>query len=213
MASVLDSGWYVLGPQHSALEAELSEYIGVAETIGVGNGTDALQLALLALGVGRGSTVLTAANAGGYTSAATRAIGAVPVYADVDPKSLLLTVESIENALVSLTAPPDVIVVTHLFGAAAEALEDCRVCSWTRHQGHRGLCSVLGRHPRRQASRELRRPGDHELLSDEESRCSRRRWRGVHLRFGTGGSRAKAASVRVGVKVSGDDSRRTELAP
>jgi aminotransferase EvaB len=115
---VLSSGWYVLGPEHNAFEAELAEYMGVTHAVGVGNGTDALQLALAAVGVKAGDTVLTAANAGGYTSTAVRALGGVPIYADVDPGSLLLTVDTIEAAFEAVQ-PPRAIVVTHLFGAAA----------------------------------------------------------------------------------------------
>ena len=81
---VLDSGWYVLGPENEAFESELAAYLDVDECIAVANGTDALQIALTAVGVQPGDRVLMAANAGGYASTATRAIGAVPVYADVD---------------------------------------------------------------------------------------------------------------------------------
>jgi len=120
IARVLSSGWYVLGPEHNSFEAELADYLGVRHAVGVGNGTDALQLALSALGVTAGDTVLTAANAGGYTSTAARSLGAVPVFADVDPSSLLLTVETISAALEVLPSRPRVIVVTHLFGAVAD---------------------------------------------------------------------------------------------
>lgn len=120
IARVLDSGWYVMGPEHNAFEAELGRYIGVEHAIGVASGTDALQLALTALGVGRGSTVLTAANAGGYTSTAAEIIGAVPAYADVDESTHLLTVETIGKTLDQLERKPDAIVVTHLYGAVAE---------------------------------------------------------------------------------------------
>jgi aminotransferase EvaB len=120
IARVLSSGWYVLGPEHNAFEAELAEYLGVRHTVAVGNGTDALQIALSALGVTAGDTVLTAANAGGYTSTATRSLGAVPVFADVDPSTLLLTVATISAAVDALAETPPVIVVTHLFGAVAD---------------------------------------------------------------------------------------------
>lgn len=120
---VVSSGWYVLGPEHDAFEKEIAMYLGVKHAIGVGNGTDALQLALIALGVLPGDAVLTAANAGGYTSAAARTLGAVPIYADVDPHSLLLTVDTVQLAVESSGIQPRVIVVTHLFGAAADIHE------------------------------------------------------------------------------------------
>jgi dTDP-3-amino-2,3,6-trideoxy-4-keto-D-glucose/dTDP-3-amino-3,4,6-trideoxy-alpha-D-glucose/dTDP-2,6-dideoxy-D-kanosamine transaminase len=120
VARVLDSGWYVMGPEHNALEGELSEYLGTGDTVLVGNGTDALQLALSALDVGEGHTVLTAANAGGYTSTAVRSIGATPVFADVEPEQLLLSVDTVSAAIDGLDSAPAAIVVTHLFGAIGE---------------------------------------------------------------------------------------------
>ncbi len=132
IARVVDSGWYVLGPEHDAFEAELAAYVGVHEAIGVGNGTDALQLALTALGVDRGDAVLTAANAGGYASTAARSIGAVPVYADVDASSLLLTVATLEDAITHLDAAPKAVVVTHLFGMMAEVAS---IVEWAHARG------------------------------------------------------------------------------
>ena len=117
---VLDSGWFVLGPQHDAFERELASHLGVASAAGVGNGTDALQLALQAVGVHPGSVVITVANAGGYTSAATRSIGGTPWYADVDRQSLQATAETVESAMQSSPRPVDAIVVTHLFGQMAD---------------------------------------------------------------------------------------------
>lgn len=116
---VVASGWFVLGPENQAFESELAGYLGSGEVITVANGTEALMLAMLGLDLGPGSRVLTAANAGGYTSTAARAIGAVPVYADIDPISHLLTPTTIEAA-VSQLGRVDVVVVTHLFGAAAD---------------------------------------------------------------------------------------------
>lgn len=121
IARVLSSGWYVLGPEHDALESELSDYLGAGDAVLVGNGTDALQLALTSVGVTAGSTVLTVANAGGYTSTAARSLGAIPVYADVEPQSHLLSERTLNAALERLPAPPRALVITHLFGAAVDA--------------------------------------------------------------------------------------------
>lgn len=132
VARVLSSGWYVLGPEHDGFEAELAAFLGASHVVGLANGTDALQLALSAVGVTANSTVLTAANAGGYTSTATRAIGAIPVFADVDPASMLLTVDTIDSALSTLAQKPAALVVTHLFGAAAEIQEIVR---WAHDHG------------------------------------------------------------------------------
>jgi aminotransferase EvaB len=85
--------------------------------VGVGNGTDALEIALRAVGVGSGSEVVTAGNSGGYGAAAARAIGAQVVVADVLPDTLLLDPESAAAACTARTAA---VVVTHLYGRAAD---------------------------------------------------------------------------------------------
>ncbi|HWL01032.1 MAG TPA: DegT/DnrJ/EryC1/StrS family aminotransferase [Microbacteriaceae bacterium] len=120
VSRVLDSGWYVMGPEHDAFERELAAYAGAAAAVALGNGTDALELGLAALGIGRGDRVLTVANAGAYATTAARLLGATPVYADVDERSLLLTPATLETALARLDAlgtPPKALVVTHLFGS------------------------------------------------------------------------------------------------
>jgi dTDP-4-amino-4,6-dideoxygalactose transaminase len=83
------------------------------------NGTDALELALGAVGVRRGDRVVTVANAGGYTTIAARLLGAMPVYCDVDPQTLQASPDTVRAVLDSLDAPPAAIVVTHLYGAMA----------------------------------------------------------------------------------------------
>ena len=119
VARVVASGWYVLGPEHDAFERELATYLGTEHAVALGNGTDALELSLSALGVTADDTVMTVANAGGYTSVATRLLGAEPVYADVAPETLLLSVDTATAALDALPKPPKVLVVTHLYGAMA----------------------------------------------------------------------------------------------
>jgi dTDP-4-amino-4,6-dideoxygalactose transaminase len=113
---VISSGRYINGPEHAAFEDELATYLGVAHVCGVASGTDALVLALLAVGCGAGSEVVTAANAGGYTSNAAGQIGCGVVYADVDPQTLLVTPASVEAAIGPATRA---VVVTHLFGNVA----------------------------------------------------------------------------------------------
>src|SRR5919206_1619642 len=108
---VLSSGWYVLGPQHDAFEREFAAAVGAAHCVGVGNGTDALELALLGVGCRSGDEVVTAANAGMYTTTAALKAGLVPRFADVDPASLLLTAATVEPVLTSRTRA---VVVTHL---------------------------------------------------------------------------------------------------
>lgn len=112
-AAVLDSGYAVLGSQHSAFEQELAAYLGAVDAVGVASGTDALELAIKAVMPHGRSVVLTAANAGAYTSTATVRAGFTPRYADVDQHTLCLTADTIAAAL---TEDVGVVVVTHLYG-------------------------------------------------------------------------------------------------
>ena len=114
---VLESGWYVHGPEHAAFETELADFLGARHAVGVANGTDALALALLAVGCGPGSEIVTAANAGGYTSVAVARIGGVVVYADVGADGLVTTPETVAAAVGPSTRA---VVVTHLYGNVAD---------------------------------------------------------------------------------------------
>jgi dTDP-4-amino-4,6-dideoxygalactose transaminase len=116
---VLGSGKLVLGPNVAKFEAALALYLGVNGVVGVGNGTDALILAMLAAGVGPGDTVITVANAGSYATIASKTVGAEPIYSDVDEGNLQMTVETLLKTLVICEGrkiKPKAIVLTHLFG-------------------------------------------------------------------------------------------------
>lgn len=117
VADVLSSGWYVHGSEHRAFEEELAAYLGVPHALGVGNGTDALELALRGVGAGPGREVVVAANAGGYGTAAARLVGVDVVYADVDPERLLLTPQALAGAVGPDTCA---VIVTHLYGRVAD---------------------------------------------------------------------------------------------
>lgn len=148
VARVLDSGWFVLGPECNAFEAEFAAYCGVGHCIGVANGTDAIELALRALGVAADSRVATVANAGFYTSTALGAIGAQPVYVDVDESTHLMDTARLEAALGAERL--DAVVVTHLYGRLHDdighivqlaarrgvpVLEDCAQAHGARRDG------------------------------------------------------------------------------
>ena len=117
---VIRSGWYLLGPETTALEAAVAELTTVTGCVTVANGTDALEIALRSVGVEGGDEVVLAANAGGYATTACLAIGAVPVYADVDASTLLLDAGA---ASASVTAATRAVVVTHLYGNVADVDE------------------------------------------------------------------------------------------
>ena len=117
---VLHRGWFVLGPELEAFEAEFAAYCGVPHAIGVANCTDALELALRALEVGPGREVATVANAGMYGTTAILRAGAVPLYIDVDECNLSMSPEALNAAISSKTAA---VVATHLYGRMARIEE------------------------------------------------------------------------------------------
>ncbi|MFD2113089.1 DegT/DnrJ/EryC1/StrS family aminotransferase [Thiorhodococcus fuscus] len=110
---VLDSGRYILGAEVEAFERTFAGYIGVGYGIGVANGTQALEIALRAVGVEAGDRVATVSHTAVATIVAIRAIGAVPVFVDIDPETFLIDLLDLERvADVSLKA----VIVVHLYG-------------------------------------------------------------------------------------------------
>src|SRR5262245_46668780 len=95
VARVTASGWYILGKEVQAFEAEFAAYCGTPHCVGLANGTDALELAMRALGVGPGKKVATVANAGPYTTVAILAAGAEPLFVDIDPRTMLLSPDAL----------------------------------------------------------------------------------------------------------------------
>ncbi len=115
-ARALDSGRFIFGPEVEGFEREAAEYLGVQETIGVANGTDALVLALDALEVGAGDEVICPAFTFFATAEAIARRGATPVFADIDPLTLNLDPAEVERVLTERTKA---IVPVHLFGRPA----------------------------------------------------------------------------------------------
>lgn len=116
---VLRSGHYVLGPSVVRFEQDFAAYCGVEHGIGVGNGTDALELAMRALGIGPGQSVAVAANAAMYGTTAVLATGAAPLFVDVDPVTGLMTAGHLSAAIARADSPPAAVIVTHLYGRLA----------------------------------------------------------------------------------------------
>ena len=117
LAIVLDSGWYVLGTQVRQFEEEFAAFCGARHCVTVGNGTDALELALRGLNVGLGDEVITAGNAGGYTTTASFAVGATPVFADINARTLLVDPAEVGKLITPRTK---IVVATHLYGKLAD---------------------------------------------------------------------------------------------
>jgi dTDP-4-amino-4,6-dideoxygalactose transaminase len=113
---VLESGRLILGPEVEAFEAEFAAHVGVSRAVGVASGTDALSLALLALGVEPGDEVITVANAGVPPVAAIRSIGAVPRFVDVRSSDLQMDSAAIESAVGPRTR---CVLPVHLYGQPA----------------------------------------------------------------------------------------------
>jgi dTDP-4-amino-4,6-dideoxygalactose transaminase len=113
----LRSGRYILGPETEACERELAGFVGVQHVIGVGSGTEALQLALEACGVGRGDEVITTPLTYFATVEAIVRAGATPVYVDVEPGGFNLDPAGLEAARSPRTRA---VVPVHLFGRCAD---------------------------------------------------------------------------------------------
>ncbi len=117
LAQVLNSARFIRGPVVSRFEAALAEYTKTEHAIGVANGTDALQIAYMALGIGPGDEIITPSFTFIATAEAAALLGAVPVFADIDPDTFCLDPVSVEACITSRTRA---IVPVHLFGQSAD---------------------------------------------------------------------------------------------
>lgn len=116
VVEVLRSGAYILGKHNKALEAELSEFVGVKHAVTLNSGTDALHLALRALDIGAGDEVITTAFTFVATTEAIGIVGAKPVFVDIDTNTFNIDAEKIENAI---TPKTKAIIPVHLYGQPA----------------------------------------------------------------------------------------------
>jgi len=116
ISQVLESGSYVMGPMLESFEKELAEYAGTKYAVGVGNGTDAIWLALMTLGIGKGDEVITPANTFFATAEAIWITGAKTILVDCDPKTKCIDPNAVEAALTDATKA---IIPVHLYGHTA----------------------------------------------------------------------------------------------
>jgi len=124
IARVLESGWYILGREAEAFEARFAGFVGVAHGIGCGNGTDAIELALRACGIGAGDLVFTVSHTAVATVAAIERAGATPVLIDIEEGGFCMDPAALERALkMPPKGRPAAVIPVHLYGLPA-ALDD-----------------------------------------------------------------------------------------
>lgn len=153
---VLLSKQYILGPEVAAFEGEVAAFLETPHAVGCNSGTDALVLALRALGLGPGDEVITSPFTFFATAEAISAVGATPVFADIDPATLCLDAGAAEAAV---TARTRALLPVHLFGRPCpmddlmgvarrhglRVVEDCAQAFGARHRGRRvGAIGDLG---------------------------------------------------------------------
>ena len=143
---VIAGGWYVLGPEVEAFEAEFAAYHGMPYAVGVATGTDAIELMLRAFDIGPGDEVITVAHTALASVSAIERAGATPVLVDIDPHTYTMNPQAAEAAITSRTAA---IMPVHLYGQMADMdalkaiaerhqvrlLEDCAQSHAARYRG------------------------------------------------------------------------------
>ena len=117
IAKVLDHGQYIMGPEVQELEEKLAAYVGVKHCISMANGTDALMISLMALGIGQGDEVVTTPFTFIATAEVIAFLGAKPVFVDIDPRTYNLDPEKLEAAI---TPNTKAIMPVSLYGQCAE---------------------------------------------------------------------------------------------
>ena len=205
IARVVQRGWFVLGPEVSAFEQEFAAATGARFAVGVGTGTDALSIALRAMGIGRGDEVITPPLSAAYTALAIVNVGARPVFADIDPERFTLDPRAAAAAVTTRTAA---ILPVHLYGQAADMpalvdvasrhnlaiLEDCcqahlAACG-TRPVGSFGAAAAYSFYP----TKNLGALGDGGALTTNDAALAERA-----KRLRNGGQTERYHHVEVGV--------------
>lgn len=195
---VLQSGWYVLGPELKSFESSWANVCGTAHGVGVGNGMDAIEIAIRSLDIGPGDEVITTPMTAFATVLAIMRSGATPVLADIDPDTVLLSLSSVERCLSSKTRA---VLLVHLYGQIRdlgnwktfcdahhlELIEDCaqaHLASWQECvAGSLGAAGAYSFYP----TKNLGAPGDAGMLvtNNEQlaARASRLRNYGQSVRY------------------------------
>jgi dTDP-4-amino-4,6-dideoxygalactose transaminase len=148
IAKVLNKGWYILGEEVKAFEKEFASWTGAAHGVGCGSGTEALHLAIAALGIGRGDEVITVAHTAVATVSAIELTGATPVFCDIDPETYTMDPVQLPALINNKTKA---IIPVHIYGQAADidpimkvarenkikVIEDCAQAHGATYKGKR----------------------------------------------------------------------------
>jgi len=148
VARVLSSGYYILGPELQRFEEEFAHYLGCKFTVGCASGTEAIYLALAALGIKAGDEVLVVAHTAVPTISAISMTGATPVFVDIDAQTMVIDVADLESKITERTK---VIMPVHLYGLMADmdgikkiadkhnlpVIEDVAQATGAKHKGRR----------------------------------------------------------------------------
>jgi len=174
---VLEDGGFIRGPNYWAFQEEAAAFLGVKRTIGVANGTDALVLALDALGVGPGDEVICPAFTFYATAESVVQRGATPVFAEIDPATLNLDVE---DAAAKVTDRTKAIIPVHLFGRAmdvrplvdlgVDVLEDAAQAFGAQEVARHGKVSTFSFYP----TKNLFCLGDGGLIATDDEELAER---------------------------------------
>jgi dTDP-4-amino-4,6-dideoxygalactose transaminase len=185
LKGVFESQYFILGPEVSALEAEIARYCGAAHAVGCASGSDALLLPLLAAGIGPGDEVITSPYSFFATAGAIWRTGARPVFVDIEPDTFNIDPARIEAAITPRTRA---IIPVHLYGQAAEmdpilalaeahgllVLEDAAQAIGAEYHGRRagalGLVAAFSFYP----SKNLGGFGDGGMVTATDSELARR---------------------------------------
>jgi dTDP-4-amino-4,6-dideoxygalactose transaminase len=153
-SAVLESGRLIFGPEVEAFERESAAFLGVPHAIGVANGTDALVIALEALGIGRGDEVICPSFTFYATAEAIARVGATPVFADIEPTTLNVDPEDVATRITPRTKA---IMPVHLFGRPARIadlvalglplIEDAAQAFGAAGVAQTGICSTFSFFP------------------------------------------------------------------
>jgi dTDP-4-amino-4,6-dideoxygalactose transaminase len=182
---VLDSGWYVLGKEVEKFEHEWAQACGVTHGVGVGNGMDAIEIALRSLGIGQGDEVITTPMTAFATVLAILRAGATPVLADIEPDTALISMESVKRCISKNTKA---LVLVHLYGEVRNMqawvdlcdeyhislVEDCaqsHLASWQgKVAGSFGRAGAYSFYP----TKNLGAPGDAGMLVTQDESIAKK---------------------------------------